>query len=1797
MSSQFYEYLSNKLLEYFKKNSLSGGDRFLINFDKPNQVQNFYEVLKKHATSSFEYQYDDNYESYNTYSINFNGVDLIVATSKVTPDFLVKLRNLVSSNDENFNKKALLIISDSKKDSLNSGMVLFDNEGYPFSISAIKNDLEEDINNSKLSKIDKTILEVYLDNIIENNLYDFDLWDLTPVLSAIISGKIEKGDYPKFDLFFDSKLQSFNDKNRKVLKNRIKQNNELYMEIENEYKDQSLYGKFLKNNFDSKGINLLKNDNWESTDYFELIKSQEKVNKSKNIKLADDYLDIKEDVEYWEKSEGYTTAKMRKKHIIIFNKDGLDEISLSFKFTNSLERKFIKTHLDDSSISKNRLNIKVDLSSKDVVIKSFKYKHENLTKNEYVFNVLIVNTDPKNLESIKDNFLIKENGGNKKNKIILLAEDEFIEIGCGEKIKELSLKEDDNIRLFYDERLKADISQSFYDLENSELNFDVSLNSVNLSFLLKDEAKRQTLLNSRGVWEHKLKNKETFIFDGKNLKNDYAKFNIKKDFKYYLNLENQIIGEEILFGKIEHDSIIKEDIIISPELKRAYSSLFEYFQKNNTLPSLTYLDDELKGIYSNILDIFNREVEGIGEDFILNSDSSKSNLNNIGGLTDKDKFLYSPISPLNLAYQLKIADNYNEVSPEISKRLEPNKLLPYIYDEQDRLFQPIQDDFKEWIVYENTDNVSIGTTNLFLKNVVEEKLKQFVSHFSYLFKENFKAPIKINVIGIEEDKELVKGIFNFIRDRLPDKRKTGGVIPVEVNIYNKTGKTSFEEFFKCDSPEDLENFGIKINNTEIDSLDIIRLVQENINYYLTDINESAEYEYSHISFYKPENYSSISNTQMDELETGLSLNGLLSSYASTLIQDSYRTGFGLNHSNTKDNLVKLSTNLNELAFNNRNRGINPYRKGESIVTVSWDNKNIEDIYNKSRWVTFIEPNFGLDYFNKEDDISIIHYSDQYSSSTQYDTITVSNKIDQYKHIIKEFLSKYLDDYDLNKYDNYFNEIIGFFNSINGDWLLNLDSLTEGNGHKNLSVISAIKYVLSIFNHEGIVWIPISMGEILRIAKNMGFNEYPLFSNKNLTDKNLGDTNDILLMGFSPKTLEVFYYPIKVEIGNNITKHSMNQIANAADSLKEFLFSDSSFKQKFYRNFFIQLFISNQQKLIFNNSFSEKSFDDIIKYKRELLNDEYMVSDRLNSIIGKGACISFNEDIAYHKLEKDDDLTIIELPIHNGYEGIVRSINDIEKDFREGNMDIDINELLCNHPIESWPKNSLKYKAKIENITNPYVPVECIFITPNEYDEELFENYIQLIKNHNPEHVIVVPGGKSVAIAEEYYDNIKDEFESVFYPLTYDDESSRDDLVMQLVKNSKFDKVVKINHEDSSILGSDDGSGSSSSGEGVEVPSGENNDEPDYEHDNVIIHLGRNNKFQKNIYWEFGNPDLENRHMLIQGASGQGKTYFIQKILQQLSHNNIPSIIIDYTNGFKKKELDDNFKRDLDDKIKTIMVITDKIALNPFKKYNIELDEGIVHTQDNEEVANRFKSIIGSVYPNLGVQQLSTVYDACFNGLEKFGDDMDLIRFKEELEKIDSPNSKTALSQLKEFLDKNPFNFSHDFDWSILDGSNDEIHIIQLTGLSRDIQKVISEFLLWDLWYYKQQNGSKDNPFFVVLDEAQNLDFSAESPCGKILTEGRKYGWAACFATQSVKNIFKKDEISRLNNVGEKIFFKPPDNEISNVAATLANYSFNKNHWKDELSNLTKGNCIVKGLRVEKDVILNSPIKIEIDKIN
>jgi DNA phosphorothioation-dependent restriction protein DptH len=347
-----------------------------------------------------------------------------------------------------------------------------------------------------------------------------------------------------------------------------------------------------------------------------------------------------------------------------------------------------------------------------------------------------------------------------------------------------------------------------------------------------------------------------------------------------------------------------------------------------------------------------------------------------------------------------------------------------------------------------------------------------------------------------------------------------------------------------------------------------------------------------------------------------------------------------------------------------------------------------------------------------------------------------------------------------------------------------------------------------------------------------------------------------------------------------------------------------------------------------------------------------------------------------------------------------------------------------------------------------------------------------------------------------------------------------------------------------------------------------------------------------VYWHYGHSQLANRHMIIFGAPGFGKTYGIQCLLAEMAHQNIHSLIIDYTDGFLPGQLE-NYFTDVT-RPKNHYVYHEKLPLNPFQKQQQIIDPNLPAFEETSfDVATRITKIFKSVF-SLGEQQFATLVRVLEFGLSN-NKDFNLNNVLDSLKEDESNYSDSLVNKFEPLIKSDPFRPNINSNWNeILTTPDILVHILQLTGFSSDIQKIVTEFVLWDLYDYAKKTGSKNRPIPVVLDEIQNLDHSKDSPIDKMIREGRKFGLSMILATQNIER-FDNEQQSRLFMASHKLFFKPADTEIEKFAKLLSikDTSVSKSEWSVRLSKLEKGQCwsvgsvlMPNGKLLDKAILLN-----------
>lgn len=350
--------------------------------------------------------------------------------------------------------------------------------------------------------------------------------------------------------------------------------------------------------------------------------------------------------------------------------------------------------------------------------------------------------------------------------------------------------------------------------------------------------------------------------------------------------------------------------------------------------------------------------------------------------------------------------------------------------------------------------------------------------------------------------------------------------------------------------------------------------------------------------------------------------------------------------------------------------------------------------------------------------------------------------------------------------------------------------------------------------------------------------------------------------------------------------------------------------------------------------------------------------------------------------------------------------------------------------------------------------------------------------------------------------------------------------------------------------------------------------------NARFLLGVDVRTNEKIYWEYMNKQLNNRHLLINGNSGSGKTYCIQTLILEATKNNISVIVFDYTDGFTRSKLSPILLDKLGEKFDERYVKFEKFPINPFRRGKIMFN-GKEFTEPDVDVANRIASSFKNVY-DFGPQQRNTVYTAVIEGLKEYGDNMTLVVLAEKLEEIGDGTAQKTLSKIRPLVDYNPFEQDADFSWKSIVDKKGGMYVIQLSGFDREIQLILTDLILWDIWNYAVKHGNESTPMPLVLDEAQNLSHSENTPSGKILAEGRKFGISGWYATQFMKGRLSSGEIGNLQQSAQKLYFSPPEESIVEVSKYIDITNEGSKAWAEKLSKLTKGYCVTAGYKANNN---------------
>ena len=1348
MLKEYYNYLAKKIVNYFEETADIEGYKYSVMFENNDQVKELYEELKELPIAKhFSYKNND-IEVYRSFYLDFNGQKLIIAATidHIKTDFLTTLRNSIGTDREEFQRAGIFIIYDSNLDSISNATASFQKEGMPFHVDQIVEDIRDIVESSNMTKVDKQILTYEL-NKRANDAYkdNSNLFEYKEILGVINAGEVKPENYREFRVLYDPTLNE--EMKERDIKKRLEENNYYFEKI-----DQSIrFGdpaKDLDNTFTDKMVDRIKKGaekgDWEVELTFNDI--EKSVEEKKNIedievKSIDVYLNgikLIENMEFFIKGVGSQKAQKRTKDVLVFNPNKCEDIKIGINVSKFPKRESIKKNCSNIKVSGKRVEAEIFHQANTCTFEAITMGDDTESSKAKI-NVCVIDVPKIYLDSLVTTYSL--NIRKKQQDCFIYTNNEDDEIILNDRAEDeqvIELKNDETYSVAKNEKLILRKPSGLIPEDEKYALVKLDIEGLILNLAINDETRKPLVITGLGAWKSKVGNRESLTYKGNNrIVHGANEFYARDDFKEHLETEQMLLDQVGLCWCMKAGKMNVIDLELDEKIKEAYLNYVCYFKEHGTLPSLTYLNKELEVLarqyISAIISCMNQINDG---ESLPKSIRNIIKLGSIQSDEFNEQIKYTPLSPLNVAYQLKLN---NEVDNEILKdesllkKMSSVFLLPYIQDDYKNLYKPIEQwHSPEWTYYVGNNTKKYKGSRNFVSKLVREKIEEFVEHFSYLFEQNRNSTIKINLINTGDCREVLQGICAYYVGQLRKDVPVQLLNPIHISIYNAGEITHiFEEFSNFTHVGEIKDkFGISLDtNDRYTENDVINAIREKLKFYNKELHDK-QYEYAHITFIEMNQKSDTGIGNMTEISTGVSLGGLISGVPSVHYSDSYRTGYGMKYIDESNQLIKLTRLLNSVSCVSSSS--NPYYRDQCITTEldKHDEENLEKVYNASNWVTFIEPKVDLNFFKTSEtskDLMIIHYSDQYTTSSGYDAITVTRKSKQYQSIIEEHLSQK----GVNDANMYTSNIINMFNAINGDWLLRLVSSKTYFDKEKISILSAIKLSMAYFYHQDIIWVPISLEEILRVSGGAGLKKNEgIFSAKNLGFGNSGATSDdIMLIGLQNKNAElvVHYYPVEVKIGINSSNYIQKAIEQVKTTKSIFMSTlnkepeQMDLKTKIYRNFMMQLVIVSIEKFKLYQIWDDQDWNAVITsdLRRKLLNEEYSISTELENVIGTGAVVSFKKGLQFRKIRMEEDVTILEFTEEDGINYMTRGISDIKEQLVTGSNDINKEQLLAH-----------RYVAKEANLSNEKEYTNSMVnesVYPEEYKEEPVEEVTDPIK--------------------------------------------------------------------------------------------------------------------------------------------------------------------------------------------------------------------------------------------------------------------------------------------------------------------------------------------------------------------------------------------------------------------------------------------------------------------------------------
>lgn len=1696
MLNEFYKYIANNTISFFqtKVSLLRPGERYCLRLDTEEMVQGVNKALQDRASIDHiqgEYQYGDVYK---TFTIKLStDLEVVIASKSngMTDDFLTTLRN-TTLTEKHF---PILFIVHSPNDSIISGAVNLSANGMPFHATSIISKIKSDIKSADLSAADRILLEVELERKQGDRFSDkSSLFEYSDLLTVLGRGYVKEEDFATFSLLYDDELSHFSEDK---IKGRLHENHQIFEQIDRVFKHGNI-ADALEKEYDKSFVDHLQSAKKQGLPWYEgYTLSMVKSSHDRLKKKQDNPLQIEdEDIEIFSESaieylfaigqkafircDGDTKAKQRYKNIIIYNPDQRSTITVLINCNISVKQSWISAY--GATVSTGSKEVRIQLNPKGCAFSRIEIKDPN-NNITYRFKICVLNLSPRYLESIQTSYTLDIPKSLKHPMIQALGLEKELIINPGYDSEiEAQLQPGGSYVCNYNQSLRLLFDAEQVDTDSGNLDFTIKSGAIEIPLRIKDEAAKPTELTGISAFKWKFKEKRGLEYRNGKIISGTTEYFAKSPFKDSLAYEDKLIQNGWLAATETISGIEECSLDVPNSIRNSYNALILAFRRQRLLPSLAYYSGDLLEKAVAYVKAVEDELSKIPEGHTLTS--SQNDILMIGSIVknyDERTISMSPLHPLNVLYQISLEEekDVGDVRDNLVEKLNALYLLPYIKDSDKVLYHAIEQRHSpEWHIYAQLANKRYQGSRNFVQKLISDKISQYIDHFSFLFDDLGNDQFCINLINMGDCREVIQGLIRFYVKALKEGVLPESLLQFNINIYSETG--DYNDFSVLADQRKLREYIITYGKDVEDVSEMTLILSRNIRCYHRDSKE-PKYQYAHLTFYEMESSEDCGDSRMEEITTGTALGGLVSGAPSVLNSDWYKTGFGAKYA-PDSRLLLMAKRYNAMfrvAFSGSS-----FEPESSIFTeiASSTDGQLGKIYDSSNWVVFVDPKVDLSFFMKgeqeDQDLMIIHYSDQYTSASGYDDITVTRKSMQYEEIIQDQLKQK----GVTATKQNVHDIIGLFNAINGGWMLRLISAKKLAGavdsnfsREKMSILSAIKLCMAYYSHKDIVWIPISLEEMLRVSGGAGYSQKDgLLSAKNLGFEKGATSDDILMVGIEGPldNIKVYLHPVEVKIGQNpsvVINKAKEQVIATYNGLWKALWPEEgrdTLECKLSRNFLMQLIIVCCEKMRLYDVYPDEQWEWITDVFREaLLNEQYTFSTAMDDLLGKGTVISFKADVLNKSGLTENDVCILEFPEKMGSEYMIKSASEIEKELDYCGQDLPARLKYTYSPSD----------APVAVLSKPAEPTQ----------QAVLETSIIGLDHASSEKPDKDPieelGGFPV---ESLTDGEAEASEAM--PTT-----------------APTEKSVELPRSGMEVLF------------GTDVTNG-----------------------QQLVWSPNDTNQVFHTNTGIIGTMGTGKTQFTKSLITQLYRDQVHNfggqplgiLIFDYKGDYNESK-EDFITATNAQVLKPYHLPFNPLALTKSKVFKPLLP---IHT------ANAFKDTLSKVY-GLGAKQQNTLFSCITKAYDakgiKAGDPktwdnipptFDMVYSiyvnDDDIKKNDS--LAAAMDKLYQFqvFEGDPDNTKSLF--SMLDG----VVVVDLSGYDSDIQSLIVAITL-DLFYAQMQaagSSKMDQQYrqltkMILVDEADNFMSEGFSALKKILKEGREFGVGTILSTQFLKHFASTED--------------------------------------------------------------------------